>query len=290
MKIVVIESAGFIGSNISNSLDKAKEHDLVEISRNEADLSKQNSHIDLSKYLTSDCIVVMCAGVKKQLGDNIDIFEKNLIIINNFIRAVISKSPKKIIFFSSASVYGEDVIHTKKITENTSVVNKSFYGMGKYMSELLLTNVCKKLKIELVILRPPLVYGHGDLSFGYGPTGFLRKALDEDEISMWGDGTELREFIYINDVVDIVKILINSEFHGVLNLVSGVSYNYLDITRIIRDILNLDLKVSSRTRSKEKVNNVFSNASIKNVTNDFCFTGLDSGIRMMHESMRQKNK
>jgi nucleoside-diphosphate-sugar epimerase len=61
---------------------------------------------------------------KKQLGDNIDIFEKNLIIINNFIRAVLSVSPKKIIFFSSASVYGEDVFHSNKINENTLVAFK----------------------------------------------------------------------------------------------------------------------------------------------------------------------
>ena len=76
MKIVVIGSTGFIGSNIFNSLDKDKEHDLIGISRNEVDLSKQNSHIDLLKYLTSDCTVIMCAGVKKQLGDSLDIFKK----------------------------------------------------------------------------------------------------------------------------------------------------------------------------------------------------------------------
>ena len=198
--------------------------------------------------------------------------------------------PKKIIFFSSASVYGEDVVHSNKIDENTSVVNRSYYGMGKYMSELLLARVCEEVKIELVILRPPLIYGDGDLSFGYGPTGFLRKALDGTDITMWGDGTELREFIYINDVVDIVKILINSDFNGVLNLVSGISYNYLDITRIIRDTLNLDIKVSSQTRSKEKVDHVFSNEKISDATHDFCFTSLEFGIRLMHESMRIKNK
>ena len=290
MNYIVIGSTGFIGSKIYTSLKLDPKNIVVGISSSQVDLYIKDSYKKLNNLVTADSTIIMCAGVKKQLGDNIDIFEKNLIIINNFIRSVLCVSPKKIIFISSASVYGEDVMQTNKIDENTSVVNRSYYGMGKYMSELLLARVCEEVKIELVILRPPLIYGDGDLSFGYGPTGFLRKALDGTDITMWGDGTELREFIYINDVVDIVKILINSDFNGVLNLVSGISYNYLDITRIIRDTLNLDIKVSSQTRSKEKVDHVFSNEKISDATHDFCFTSLEFGIRLMHESMRIKNK
>jgi len=285
MNFIVIGSTGFIGSKVYASLKLDPKNSVLGISSNQIDLYKIDNYKKLNNLVTAESVIIMCAGVKKQLGDNIDIFEKNFIIVNNFIRSVLSVSPKRIIFISSASVYGEDVMQSNKIDENTSVVNRSYYGMGKYMSELLLAKVCEEVKTELVILRPPLIYGDGDLSFGYGPTGFLRKALDGDEIIMWGGGTELREFIYINDVVDIIKILINSEFNGIVNLVSGISYNYLDIIRIIRDTLNLDLKVSSRIRSKEKVDHVFSNERINNATNNFCFTSLESGIRLMHESM-----
>ena len=289
MNFIVIGSTGFIGSKVYASLKLDPKNSVLGISSNQIDLYKIDNYKKLNNLVTAESVIIMCAGVKKQLGDNIDIFEKNFIIVNNFIRSVLSVSPKRIIFISSASVYGEDVMQSNKIDENTSVVNRSYYGMGKYMSELLLAKVCEEVKTELVILRPPLIYGDGDLSFGYGPTGFLRKALDGDEIIMWGGGTELREFIYINDVVDIIKILINSEFNGIVNLVSGISYNYLDIIRIIRDTLNLDLKVSSRIRSKEKVDHVFSNERINNATNNFCFTSLESGIRLMHESMCLKN-
>ena len=289
MNYIVIGSSGFIGNKVYASLKIDPNNNVVGISSNQVDLSNKDSFKKLNSIVKADSIIIMCAGVKKQLGDNIDIFEKNLIILNNFIRVILHVRPKKIIFFSSASVYGEDVLHINKIDENTLIDSRSYYGMGKYMSELLLTKACQEIKTELIILRPPLIYGDGDLSFGYGPTGFLRKALDGNEIEMWGDGTELREFIYINDVVDIIKKLINSEFNGVLNLVSGISYNYLDIIRIIRDTLNLDLKVSSRIRSKEKVDHVFSNERINNATNNFCFTSLESGIRLMHESMCLKN-
>ena len=289
MNIIVIGSTGFIGSNVYASLKLDPKNSVMGISSNQIDLCKSDSYKKLNDLVTSDSILIMCAGVKKQLGDNIDIFEKNLIIINNFIRSVLSVSPKKIIFFSSASVYGEDVRHSNIIDENTSVMNRSYYGMGKYMSELLLAKVCEEVKTKLVILRPPLIYGDGDLSFGYGPTGFLRKALDGNKITMWGDGTELREFVFIDDIVSIINILIDSKFYGVLNVVSGKSYAYSDITRIISGDLSIDLEVSFQKRTKDKVDHRFSRERIKNATHNFCFTSLESGIRLMHDSM-QKNK
>jgi UDP-glucose 4-epimerase len=287
---IVLGSSGFIGSKVYSSLKSDPKHSVTGISSNQVDLLDTDSYNKLKNIMTADSTIIMCVGVKKQLGDNIDIFEKNLIIINNFIRAILNLSPKKIIFISSASVYGEDVVHSDKIDENTLVVNRSYYGMAKYMSELLLTKACAEVKTELVILRPPLIYGDGDRSFGYGPTGFLRKALDGENITMWGSGTELREFIYIDDIVDIITKLIDSKFKGVLNVVSGKSYTYSNIIQIIRDNLHLDLQVSFGKRTKDKVDNIFSNERIKNVIPNFCFTSLESGIRFMHESMHTTNK
>jgi nucleoside-diphosphate-sugar epimerase len=289
MNYIVIGSTGFIGSKIYASLKFDPKNSVVGISSNQVDLSNTDSYKKLKNIVRADSTIIMCAGVKKQLGDNIDIFEKNLIIINNFIRIILHASPQKIIFLSSASVYGEDVEHSNKIDENTLVENRSYYGMGKYMSEVLLTNACQEIKTELVILRPPLIYGDGDLSFGYGPTGFLRKALDGNEIIIWGDGTELREFVFIDDIVAVINILIDSKFYGVLNVISGRSYTYSDITRIISDDLGIDLEVSFQKRTKDKVDHRFSSERINATTHNFCFTSLESGIRLMHDSM-QKNK
>jgi UDP-glucose 4-epimerase len=290
MNLIVLGSTGFIGSKVYTSLNLDSKNSVTGISSNQVDLSDTDSYKKLKNIITTDSTIIMCVGVKKQLGDNVDIFEKNLFIINNFVRSVLNLNPKKIVFISSASVYGEDVKHLGKIDENTLVVNRSYYGMAKYMSELLLSKVCAELKTELVILRPPLIYGDGDLSFGYGPTGFLRKALDGESITMWGSGTELREFIYIDDIVGIIKKLIYSDFNGVLNVVRGKSYTYADITSIIRDDLCLDLEISFRKRTKEKVDHIFSSDRIENVIPDFSFTNLESGIKLMYQSMHIKNK
>ena len=285
MKFIVLGASGFIGSKIYSSLKSDEKNSVIGLGSSQVDLLEKDSFIKLKKIITSESIVIMCIGVKKQLGDNIDIFEKNLIIINNFIRVILASKPKKIIFISSASIYGEDIEHDSRIDENTPVLNRSYYGMAKSMSELLLDKVCKEAETELIILRPPLIYGDGDKSFGYGPTGFLRKAIDGQSITMWGSGTELREFIYIDDVVEIMIKLLNSKFNGVINVVSGISYSYIDITNIIRDELCIDFDLSFQKRTKQKVNHLFSNYRINNLLNDFTFTDLNSGIGMMYKSM-----
>ena len=290
MKVVVVGSTGFIGSNIFNSLDKAKEYDLIGISKNEIDLSRKNSHVALSNYLTADCIVIMCAGVKKQLGDDIDIFEKNMAIINNFIRAISTVTLKKIIFFSSASVYGEDIVHHDRITEETSIQNRTYYGIAKYMSELLLDRVCSDIQTQLIILRPPLIYGEGDTSFGYGPTGFIYKMINNEEIVLWGDGSEFREFIYISDIVRIVNQLLYTKFTGILNLVSGKSYTYAEIIQVIKNNFSIDMKVVSRDRSLDKVDHHFSSKLTKEVLDNFKFTDLSSGLKLMYNSIQIVNK
>jgi len=285
MKVVIIGNTGFIGHSIYNCLDKTKEYNLIGIPKNEIDLSGENSSIALSKYLTANCIVVMCAGVKKQLGDNLDTFERNSAIINNFCRAIPLVSPKKIIFFSSAAVYGEDVDYDEKINEKTPVQPKTYYGIAKYTAERLLEKICTENQTELVILRPPLIYGENDLSRGYGPTGFTYKAIASDEIILWGNGSEFREFVFVDDVSRVVQRLLNNNFSGILNIVSGRSYTFREIVDLLINISKSDINIRLRQRSKEKVNHHYSNELFNNVITDFEFTQLNDGLKKMYNSL-----
>jgi len=232
----------------------------------------------------------MCAGVKKQLGDNLISFEKNTTIVNNFIRAVSKVHPRKIIFFSSASVYGEDVDYHGKISEETPVQPRTYYGIAKYTAERLIEKSCADTQTQLVILRPPLVYGKDDLSRGYGPTCFIYKATNNEEIILWGDGREFREFVYADDVGRIINRLIKNDYSGILNLVSGKSYTYKEIIDSLNEVLGTSIKVVSRQRTKEKVDHNYSNKLFNHVVGDFKFTNLKDGLVEMYQSLLNLRK
>ena len=285
MQIVIIGHTGFIGKNIFENLIQSKEYDIVGLSTNEIDLTKENSKDVLSNHLSSDCVIIMCAGLKKQLGDNLITFENNMFIINNFCKAILEVNPQMIIYLSSTSVYGEDVAYLEKISEYTPVQPKTYYGIAKYAAERILEKICTDNGINLVILRPPLVYGKDDLSQGYGPTGFTYKALNNEEIILWGDGSEFREFIYVDDVGKMVSQIINSNYSGILNLVSGISYTYEEILTLLRQILGMNIRVVSRERSKEKVDHHYSSKLIRDLMKDFSFTSIDDGLKKMYKSI-----
>ena len=285
MKIVITGHTGFIGKNIFENLIQSKEYDIVGLSTNEIDLTKENSKDVLSNHLSSDCVIIMCAGLKKQLGDNLITFENNMFIINNFCKAILEVNPQMIIYLSSTSVYGEDVAYLEKISEYTPVQPKTYYGIAKYTAERVLEKICTDNGINLVILRPPLVYGKDDLSQGYGPTVFTYKALNNEEIILWGDGSEFREFIYVDDVGKMVSQIINSNYSGILNLVSGISYTYEGILTLLRQILGMNIRVVSRERSKEKVDHHYSSKLIRDLMKDFSFTSIDDGLKKMYKSI-----
>ena len=285
MNVILLGHTGFIGRNIYKTLVSAGVNNLIGISTDEIDLTAEKGHEALLKYLSPDCIVIMCSGIKKQLGDNLKSFEKNMTIVNNFMMAASKVHPQKIIFFSSASVYGEDVDHHGAISEETPVQPRTYYGIAKYTAERLLKKLCADMQTQLVILRPPLIYGRDDISRGYGPTGFMYKAVNNEELTIWGDGSEFREFIYVDDVGKIVNLLINSDYSGILNLVSGKSYTYKQILDSLNKIAGKNIKVVSRQRTKEKVNQHYSNELIHNVLGDFKFTSLEDGLRKMHRSI-----
>ena len=79
------------------------------------------------------------------------------------------------------------------------------------------------------------------------------------------------------------------KFNGVLNCVSGNSYRYTDIIKILNKHLNKHIKIKSKKRSKEKTNNFFSPFNINKELVDFKFTSLNYGMQELINQFKQTN-
>ncbi|HLF18653.1 MAG TPA: NAD(P)-dependent oxidoreductase [Candidatus Omnitrophota bacterium] len=284
-KIIILGNGGFIGAHLEESFrQRFSETRVVGYDLPQMDLTRIDQAAQLANVLDRQTAVIMCAFIKRQMGDTLEAYEKNMLMTTNLCR-VLEKNPvKRFIYFSSAAVYGEDV-HSLQITEETPVNPRSYYGMAKFSSERLLWKAAEK---SLVILRPATIYGPGDMSNAYGPSGFLQSAIAGKEITLWGDGSELREFIYVDDIVEIVQKIITSDYGGVVNVASGKSYSFRDALKEVSRTLQSELKVTSRPRSKEKVDNAFNNERLRSIVGDRSFTTLKEGIRLMYEIHKQE--
>ena len=96
--------------------------------------------------------------------------------------------------------------------------------------ELMLKNKFEEL---LCILRPTLIYGPGDTHDGYGPNRFVGLAVKNKTLSIFGNGEEKRDHIFVEDLVKIIFKCIEKKALGILNLVSGKVYSFKYLAKLI---------------------------------------------------------
>jgi UDP-glucose 4-epimerase len=274
-RVVILGHSGYIGSRLAAAF-RAGGVPVVGHSVADVDLTTPASAAALDRLLDADDIVVVLAAIKKQLGDTPEVLAQNLALTINVGRAFSARPVRRVVFFSSAAVYGEDVQHDV-ITETTPVQPTSFYGIGKFAAERILLKMMDRT--PLLILRPALVYGPAEPGYYYGPSGFLQKAQQQAPITLWGDGTELREFLFVDDVVALTERLSGSDVTGVLNLVAGASYTYQDALNEVATLTGESPAVASKMRTKDKVDHRFDNAALRRACPDFVFTTLSEGLR-----------
>lgn len=280
-KVLILGHSGFIGSRLNVYLSQSHRWDVVGASLPALDLTNEEQSRQLLPHLGSDTTVVLAAAVKRQFGDSLQAFEANMAIVQNLCRLLEMRPVKRVVFMSSAAVYGEETENTE-IVEETQVNPTSYYGLSKYSAERLLLKTCfDNGKTTLVRLRPPLVYGPNDPGRTYGPSGFSALAMEGQPIVLWGDGTELREFLFIDDLCAIIEAQLDSDFEGALNVVSGASSSFYEVTRALQKLFP-NLVVDSRPRSKQKVDNAFdARKMMSQLSSDFQFTSLEQGLLRM---------
>jgi UDP-glucose 4-epimerase len=283
-RILILGHTGFIGSHLTAHLKRElPEIEVIGRAPTSLDLTQENEARSLAKLFDSYTAVVMLAATKRQFGDNLDTYSRNVQMVINLCRLLQERPVARILYFSSAAVYGEDV-HNTAITEETCVRPTSYYGAAKYAAECLLRKVFStQPESSLLVLRPPLIYGPGDHGETYGPSGFVRAVIRGAKITLWGDGTEMREFIFVEDLVRIVTQLIFHEASGVVNVASGAKYTFRGALDIALALAPRQVEVASRPRTKRSVDNAFCNERLLELLPQFAFTALESGMRQTYE-------
>ena len=290
-KVIILGSSGFIGSALCRLLSKKfPQIQLLGFSSSEVDLLDLSSAMLLKEHFNLTSAVIVCSCIKRHLGDNIDTFNKNVKMIANLCKVLEVSSVERLLYLSSIAVYGEEQ-ENYHINEMTYPFTNTYYGAAKYASERILDMMFKKMKnSKLLVLRPSVIYGQGDLNDTYGPVGFLRQALNNLPIVLWGDGAEKRDFLFIDDLADIIIQLVFSQTQGIFSAVSGVSHSFLEVVEEVSAIYSKALKIRHKERSKKKVDHGFDNTRLLSVIGKYPFTSLKKGVRLTYEWELQKKK
>lgn len=276
-QIVILGHSGFIGTHLQHHLRSTTSIEVLGLSSPEADITTPAGAARVGSALDQQSVLIVLAGVKPAVGNDLTTFRRNIDIAAGLVPLIESCAVARIVYFSSTAVYGEDREDTS-ITEATPVAPTSFYGIAKYASERLLQRSLRDPDDRLVILRPATVYGPGDASRQYGPAGFVDAALHGGTVTLWGDGTERREFVFVGDIVRIVGGLALEGRGGVVNIVTGESRSFAEILEAVAACVGRRPRVTSHPRTRPKVDHGFIPVGLRERLPDFAFTSLSDAI------------
>ncbi|RYE52131.1 MAG: NAD-dependent epimerase/dehydratase family protein, partial [Sphingobacteriales bacterium] len=140
---------------------------------------------------------------------------------------------KRIIYLSTLDVYGADNV----LSESSPLLPVSLYGHSKLYGEKMIETWAGNNGIKHQILRIGHVYGPGEEQYQKIIPVTMGKLLHKQPIEIWGDGSELRAFIYIDDVVRaIIKSIEITDEPGPVNIVSGNTISLIDLVKLIIEI------------------------------------------------------
>ena len=141
--------------------------------------------------------------------------------------------------------------------------------MHKTRELIIKSQIVDKLKIPLFIARPTLIYGLNDPHNGYGPNRFLRQALNNERISIFGKGEELRDHVNIDDVGRLISEAVCHKTSGILNIASGKTISFRDIAEKIVFFTNPSIEIVETPRVGEMPHNGFRPFDINSTTDYF---------------------
>lgn len=202
-------------------------------------------------------------------------FEVNIAGTFNVLEACVKNNIKKLIWSSSASVYGDAV--ELPMTESHPFNNKNFYGASKIAGEAMATAFNDRYGLPIIGLRYMNVYGpHQDQTAAY--TGVVPIMLNKIEANespiINGDGSQAYDFIYVEDVarcnVDALKSDI--EF-GMYNVGTEVQTSIKELCNLILEMKNSPLKVTYKPYSADDARSLVQNriGSRKKAENELGF-------------------
>jgi nucleoside-diphosphate-sugar epimerase len=235
------------------------------------DLSAPGAGEALAGWLDDSDAVVFLAALTPDKGRDSTTLMKNLAMGYAVATAVRNVPIAHLIYVSSDSVYD---FASESISEASPAAPADLYGAMHRTREILLG---AEAPVPLAVLRFTAVYGPGDTHGSYGPNRFIRQALAERRISLFGDGEETRDHLFIGDAADILRRVVSGRFTGLLNVASGRSVSFRQVAEAVAARIP-GTRIEPVPRRSAVTHRRFEPAAMRAAFPEARFTMLDKGL------------
>jgi UDP-glucose 4-epimerase len=254
MNVLVTGGAGFIGSHIVRGLlergDRVRVLDNFSTGKREnlAGLDVEIVEADLrnASRVTSACRGIETifhqaafVSVPQSMREPTECFDVNVTGTASLLQAAHKYGVKRVVFASSAAVYGDSDAYP--LAEETPLRPLSPYAASKRVDEIYGQLYTTSFGLEVVGLRYFNVYGprqRPDSQYAAAVPIFIRRLLDGKPITIFGDGGQTRDLIFVGDVVraNLAAAAHPSAPGGVFNICTGQETRIIDLVEILQEL------------------------------------------------------
>lgn len=227
-RLVILGASGFIGSNIERQA-RSRGWNTLPLSSSVLDLTHPAAAKQLRRRLRKSDVVVHSSAVAP--SKSVTEVMKNLVITQAVAEALDGSAVSQLIVISSDAVYAD---LSGVITEHTPAAPDSFHGFMSLGREL----ICETIPdVARTTFRLAPVYGLGDTHDSYGPNRFIRQAVQERKIKLFGAGEAKRDHVSVQDVAAIVVDAAEHQIPGIYNLASGKSESFYSVASAVAEAI-----------------------------------------------------
>lgn len=302
MKILVTGGAGFIGSHVQKMLlDKGHNVTVLDnLSRGQKELIDSRSTFiqtdikdqkKLAEILPGhDAVIHMASFIEvgESVKKPVEFAENNIVGTVKLLEAMKSANVKKIIFSSSACVYGKPA--KIPITEgDPQGLQENPYGLTKVSMEQFCILYQNLYNFDVTILRYFNPYGPAELHTPetHAIPNFIKAALTKQPIPLYWKGEQIRDFIYIDDLAAAHILPLNQTGLHIYNVGTQTGSKVIDVVKKIFEIVGYGIDTEDKGERKGDVPSlVASSEKIKNELGWSAKVSLEEGLRKTVEFYR----
>lgn len=304
-KILVTGGAGFIGSHLVKRLVDDN-HEVVVIdnllrgNKIETDVLKKIlfhegdvRDADLIDKLVKDCDYVFhfaaVLGVDIVAEQPVETMEVEIIGTYNIVQSALKHKVKKVLYASTSGIYSH-TFSDKLFDEEMLVDPRTSYAQAKRYNEIYLRSQFEENGLESVSLRFFNIYGTRQDNRMVVPR-FFEQALSNEDITVFDDGNQTRDFTYIDDAVEAcIRLMEKSKKWEIVNIANEKEWRIIELAEVIKNLTNTQSKVifveaPGKRRSYEVKRRVGSSAKLSEIANFQPKTKLEDGLKVILENL-----
>lgn len=252
MRIFVAGHLGMVGSAIVRKIENDGKHEWFGEPRSSLDLLNRNKVHEYVAKSKPDAIIIAAAKVGGILANNrepVAFLSENLQIQTNLIDAAHKANIDKLLFLGSSCIYPKyaaQPIHEESLLSGPLEPTNEYYAIAKIAGLKLVQAYRKQYGHNWISMMPTNLYGPGD-NFDEmtshvipGMITKFRLAMAEgsNQVVLWGSGTPLREFLYVDDLAAACLFCLeNYDGEELLNVGSGEEVSIAQVAKIISGLV-----------------------------------------------------